>query len=431
MTSRPVTPRPVTSRPGTPRTPPPEAEDQVHAHWLRTCLLFFLGWVFMYADRSILAPVQEEVRLHFDITNAQVGLISSVFFIVYVLMQVPSGILGDRMGRVKLILIGFVIFGISTGLTGLAGLTQVFGLLLLARALSGLGEGLYYGPQYATSGETTPRRYRALGIGIINSGQGVGTALGLVVSGFITFTLGWGWQATFLIFAVPTLLVGFLIYALVPDRKPSAPATTLRQEKDRFASLLCDRRLLAAFAMLFTGVYGFFVMVTWLPTYLTRVWGVQESSAGWVASIVFLVAIPAALVVGNLSDRWGRRRVFVLVLGPASIASIALIAYAPSYPLVIVALVCYGAFGKLALDPVLVAIVADTAPDDLRSSAYGLYNGIGMSAAIVSPYLTGAILDSRFGYDLAFGLSMVLIAIGTLIFARLYHDPLIPSKELT
>lgn len=406
-------------------------QEQDHAHWLRTCLLFFLGWVFMYADRSILAPVQEEVRLHFDITNAQVGLVSSVFFIVYVVMQVPAGILGDRMGRVKLILIGFVIFGISTGLTGLAGLTQVFGLLLLARALSGLGEGLYYGPQYATSGETTPKRYRALGIGIINSGQGVGTALGLIASGFITFTLGWAWQATFLIFALPTLAVGFLIYALVPDRKPAAPSTTLRQEKDRFALLLSDRRLLAAFAMLFTGVYGFFVMVTWLPTYLTRVWGVEESSAGWIASIVFLVAIPAALAVGNLSDRWGRRRVFTLVLGPASIASIALIAYAPSYPLVIAALVFYGAVGKLALDPVLVAIVADTVPDELRSSAYGLYNGIGMSAAIVSPYLTGAILDSRFGYDLAFGLSMLLIAVGTLTFARLYNDPPIPSKELT
>lgn len=410
-------------------SPDVRPDSETHAHWLRTCLLFFAGWVFMYADRSILAPVQEEVRLHFDISNAQIGLVSSVFFIVYVAMQIPSGILGDRMGRVKLILIGFVIFAVATGLTGLAGLTQVFGLLLLARALAGLGEGLYYGPQYATSGETTPRRYRALGIGIINSGQGVGTSLGLIASGFITFTLGWGWQATFLIFAVPTLLVGVAIYLLVPDRKPAAPPSTLREEVTRFSRLLSDRRLLAAFAMLFTGVYGFFVMVTWLPTYLNRVWDVDQSAAGWISSIVFFVAIPAALVVGNLSDRWARRRVFALVLGPASIASIALLAYAPSYPLVLVALFCYGAVGKLALDPVLVAIVADNVPDELRSSAYGLYNGIGMSAAIVSPYLTGAILDSRFGYDLAFGLSMGLIALGTLAFARLYTEQPVPSRS--
>lgn len=51
--------------------------------WLVTSLLFFLGWVFMYADRTILSPVQGVIREEFLLSNAEVGLITSVFFIMY------------------------------------------------------------------------------------------------------------------------------------------------------------------------------------------------------------------------------------------------------------------------------------------------------------------------------------------------------------
>ena len=78
-------------------------------HWVLTSLLFFLGWVFMYADRTILSPVQGVIRDEFMLTNAEVGLISSVFFIIYTAVQIPSGLMGDKWGRTKLICIGFLI----------------------------------------------------------------------------------------------------------------------------------------------------------------------------------------------------------------------------------------------------------------------------------------------------------------------------------
>lgn len=403
-------------------TIPPTTPPVRKANWLLTCLLFLAGWVFMYADRAILSPVQEEVREGFGLTNAQVGLLTSVFFIVYVLMQVPSGILGDRMGRVRLIFIGFVLFAMATSLTGFVGFTKIFGLLLLARAMAGFGEGLYYGPQYAKSGETTPTKFRALGVAIINSGQGIGTALGLIASGFITYTLGWGWEATFIIFGIPTFLTGLAMLLFIPDRKPERPRTTMGQEFTRFGSLLKDRSLLVTFLMLFCNVYAFFVMVTWLPTYLTQAWHVSKSSAGSVASLVFWVAIPAALLVGHLSDRWKRRKLFVVVLGPAGLASILLLMLAPSWPVVVISLVLYGVLGKLTLDPVLVAVIADLVPNELRSSAYGLYNGLGMAAAIISPFVTGALVDRTGGYRTAFVLSMALLALGTVVFAFGYRE---------
>ena len=115
--------------------------------WLVTSLLFFLGWVFMYADRTILSPVQGVIREEFLLSNAEVGLITSVFFIMYTAVQIPSGLLGDRFGRTKIILFGFMVFGAATALTHFA---SSFLMLILIRILAGFGEGFYYGPQYAT-----------------------------------------------------------------------------------------------------------------------------------------------------------------------------------------------------------------------------------------------------------------------------------------
>lgn len=121
--------------------------------WLVTSLLFFLGWVFMYADRTILSPVQGVIREEFLLSNAEVGLITSVFFIMYTAVQIPSGLLGDRFGRTKIILFGFMVFGAATALTHFA---SSFLMLILIRILAGFGEGFYYGP-HSTRFQATPR----------------------------------------------------------------------------------------------------------------------------------------------------------------------------------------------------------------------------------------------------------------------------------
>lgn len=402
--------------------------------WLRYAFLFFLGWVMMYADRSILAPVQDTVREQFGVSNATIGLLSSVFFIVYVATQIPSGILGDRVGRIRLIFVGFLIFGVATALTGVAGILHIFGLLFLMRAFAGFGEGLYYGPQYAKSGEETPLRFRALGAAIINSGQGIGTAAGILAATFITYRLELEWGWTFVLFGGITLVVGVLIRTLIPDSRPSRPPGPLSGELRRFGSLLRNRVLLGTFVMLFCGVYAFFVMVTWLPTFLTNEWSMDPETAGQLSSVAFWVAVPAGLLVGHLSDRIRARRPFVVVLVPVTILAILAMAFTGQQGVLIAAIALYGAFGKLALDPVLISVVADNITNEMRSTAYGLYNCIGMAAAILAPYVTGALVDATGAFQAAFLLSAVLLALGATVFLLTFREratPVAPREEST
>jgi MFS family permease len=71
-------------------------------------VLFSLGWVFMYADRNILSPVMSVIQEQWGLNKGQLGLMSTVFFLTYALMQIPTGYLADRIGRVKVVVVGYI-----------------------------------------------------------------------------------------------------------------------------------------------------------------------------------------------------------------------------------------------------------------------------------------------------------------------------------
>ncbi len=382
-------------------------------HWVLTSLLFFLGWVFMYADRTILSPVQGVIRDEFMLTNAEVGLISSVFFIIYTAVQIPSGLMGDKWGRTKLICIGFLIFGCATALTGLV---TTFAMLLAVRLLAGFGEGFYYGPQYAVSSDSTPAQYRTMSFAIINSGQAAGISLGLIGSSYISFELGLGWRTTFWLYALPTILIGLAIYFFIKEGTHAQPSEkALREDAGAGASvkeILSNRTLATIFLISFCNVYGFFVMVTWLPIYLADVRSIPLSETGMFASLVAWTSIPMALIFARISDRFHARKPLLAVLIPLTIASILTLINTQSWTLMIASLVAYGFVGKLACDPLLLALIADHAPKDKMSTVYGLYNCIAMVGAIAAPYVTGWLRDSTGTWDSGFYFAVGLLTIG-------------------
>lgn len=88
--------------------------------WWVTVFLFWLGWIFMYADRTILNPVMGELEKEFGLSGTQLGILNSVFYFSYALLQVPAGILGDKIGKKKVLVPGFILFGVFTAVTGWA-----------------------------------------------------------------------------------------------------------------------------------------------------------------------------------------------------------------------------------------------------------------------------------------------------------------------
>lgn len=403
------------------RYKPTEVSDK---YWWKVVILFTIGWALMYADRTILNPIMPQLAEEFNLNNSQLGLINSVFFLTYAVVQIPFGVIGDKYGRKLVIVIGFILFGTMTFFSGLA---SGFGIFMIYRALTGVGEGAYYGPQYALSTESIPSNKLTFGNAIINSGMAIGTSAGYLLSSKVVLENGEHWSRPFFIMAIPTIVLGVLMFGLLkekvirPEDRKSREAINSEQEekieKVSIAQIFKNRNLILTFIMCFCSLYGFFVVITWLPQFLQIERGFEGTSVGFIASLVPWASIPGAILFARLSDHFKRTKVFVYTLVPIAMISIFLIAFATNRTVLIIALVLYGLTGKLALDPILVAFVAKNAPKGSLSTALSAYNFIGMSSSILAPYVTGWITDTVGSMQIGFYLSAGLLLVGMIIFS--------------
>lgn len=397
-------------------------------YWYVIVVLCFLGWVFLYADRTILSPVLGAIGDEWGLDEAQLGLISSVFFLAYTAVQIPTGLVADRFGKKGLLVSGFILFGLATGLSGLA---PHYASFLLAGALAGFGQGTYYATQFALSSSAIPQSRRGFGTAVINSGMAVGISLGLILASFTTFRLGWGWRAPFVVMALPTIIVGLLFAIYIRERSPGHgdPRTIHRNGHERRDGAgaspnapteggavpiraALSARLIGLYFVNFTSLYGFFFILTWLPYYLQFERDFPVASTGLISSLVPWASIPGALLISYLSDRSGKRLQLVRLLLPAAAVSIFGIAYVQSAALLFAFLIFYGLVGKLAVDPLLVALVSELAPAERLATAMGFLNFGGMAASVLAPYITGYLTATFGNMELAFYLSAAVLLIG-------------------
>ncbi len=406
-------------------------------YWWKVVALGFFGWILMYADRTILNPVMGQIGAQFGLSNAQLGLVNSVFFLAYAATQIPFGIVADKLGRKLVIALGFILFGVTTYLSGVA---SAFGVFMLYRVLTGIGEAAFYGPGYALSTESIPTKKLTLGTAIINSGMAFGTSLGYLLSSKIVLENGEHWSQPFFIMAIPTVLLGVLYFSMLKEKviRPedahsqgveakfqgtsASEAGSQSIEKFSFKAIISNKNLLVTFILCFCSIYANFVILTWLPQFLQVERGFAGTSVGFISSLVPWASIPGALILARLSDKYKTTKSLSISLYPYPIITSFGIAFVTSRTLLIAALLVYGLTGKLALDPILVAFVTKNAPKSSLSTTLSAYNFVGMSGAILAPYITGWIADTTGSMKVGFYLASVLLLIGMVIFITFAED---------
>lgn len=396
------------------------------APWHTAVALYFSGWVVLYSGRAVLSPVLGTIGAEWRLDEARLGLISSVFFLAYAGMQVPTGLLADRFGKKGLLAGGVLVFAAASALRGLA---PTYAWFLAAGGLAGLGQGTYYATQFALSSAAIPPRRRGLGSAVIYSGMAVGTSLGLLLGSASVSWLGWGWRTPFLVVALPAVVMaGFFVRLVGGERSDPGPrrapvtgqATGEPVGADAGpgaaagvpARAALTPRLLAAYLLNFTSLYAFFMLLAWLPYYLQYERGFNGPAAGLLASLVPWASIPGGLLVSSVSDRIGNRIAPLRFLLPAAAAGVFGLALAPAGPLLYGFLVLYGLTGKATTDPLLVARVAELAPPERSATALGFLNFAGMVASVTAPYVTGYLTRSLGDMRPAFYLAGAILVVG-------------------
>ena len=359
----------------------------------------------IYADRSTLYPLLPIIGADFHLSSAEAGGLTSAYFLVYTAMQVPAGFVGDRMGLKRVLLVTYTLAGL--GLLAVGTLARDHLLLVAFIALHALGAGAYYSSAYGMTMQTVPAAVRGLSSAIINSGMALGLVLGLAMSGPVYLALQ-SWRAPFLLLAAPTLAMVLVFALTLRDVRPETKVKT------RLVEIVTDWRLMALNLAAFCSLYGFFVVITWAPTFFQAERGLSLAVAGLYTAIVAAASLPMGMLLSRFSDRIGRKRI-TLILFPLAAVALWALAYVRSTEALVVALLLYGLVGKLTWDPISVAWLGDTVAasrPDAIGAAVGVFSFFGVSAAIVGPVLSGWIRDVSGSLEGAFYLGAIVVLCG-------------------
>ncbi|MFL2640471.1 MAG: MFS transporter [Dehalococcoidia bacterium] len=373
-----------------------------------TVLSMSLGWVFIYLDRVLIFPLLPVIGEEFGLSDTYRGLIASSYFFFYVLMQTPTGIIGDKYGLSNVVFIMYLIVGIS--LIGIGVLSYSYVLLLVFAGLHGFGAGAYYPASYGITINVVPVDKRGVASAVVTTGMALGLAIGLSISGPLALLFG-SWRDPFLVLAFPTIISAFLLY-FVTKNVPGTGSTSNGISLEVFK----NKDLLVLSLAAFCSLYGYWVLISWAPTYFVEQRGYDLSGAGQLTAIVAVASVPGALLWGPISDKLGRKYLSFCLLIGAGVA-IGSISMASSTTQVIAALGFYGSLSALAWNPVLVAWAGDLASlkGDGSGAAMGLLNAFAVGSSFVGPALTGMISDLTGSLESGFYMGSISLFIGAIL----------------
>lgn len=363
-------------------------------------LILWVAYFLNQGDRQIYNAVLPLIKADLGLSDVQLGLVVTVFTVLYGVFVPVAGCLGDFVSKKWIVCLSLLTFSVGTLCTGFSG-----GLLLLIvfrSAATGIGEAFYYPAANSLIGQYH-RDTRAQAMAIHQSSLYVG----IVASSWIAGWIGerHGWRAAFHTFGVFGLLMAAVVAARLRnehrDSETAAPAQ--RNEAASLGEVLRDVLrtptlyfLSVAFGgMVFVGV-GFH---TWMPTFLQEKFHLSLPSAALNSMLWhYLFAFLGVMAGGRVSDRLATRRPAIrmemeylgLLLGAPFIW---LMGTASDLTVVYAALAGFGFFRGL-YDSNLFAALFDVVAPRHRSSATGLMLCFAFTVGATSPMLLGYLKQS-------------------------------------
>lgn len=400
-----------------------------------------LALIFLAVNihRLSTAVLSERLTVDFGITAAQLGTLHASFFVIYAIIQIPTGVLADRYGPRYVGTAGaFVLSFGAIGFTASNGYLTAF----LSRALIGLGSGVIFISILRFCANWYQAEEFATMTGLTASIAGLGaifatTPLAVAVEWF-------GWRESVFGLALFGFVAGGAVFVLARsspadaglepiENVPEQPSVTLNETWQHLKTLMGDPDQWLMSLVFFSAMGTILTIIgLWGVPYLVVVYDVSVTTASTytlLGSIGILVGGP---VVGWISDRLGRR------IGPliAGIGAFTLIlAVIPVFgkpPLAVIALVYFLIGFSLGFVMLPLSIVKEKYPPGASGVATATVNGWGFFGATVLPTVMGVALDqyrtgdvvagtvayTEFGYRVAF--SITTVAVGLALVAAVW-----------
>lgn len=393
-------------------------------YWHKIVVLLCLGWTVMWIYRPVLTAIFPEVQQTIGPqSNTALGLIASCYFFAYTAMQIPAGMLVDKFGKKAVVIPGFLLFTIAALIIGNAhSITMIY----IGSLLAGLGCGSYYGSAWSLSAENIPSEHRGFASAIINTGSALGMGISLLATSFLVKSLGMPWQ--YMLYIIAALLLCLVAgFAIIIKEQPKIKqakqndniikTTATQQVELQTSHSFFSSRMVASYIMYFATCYGYYMIVSWLPNFLETERGFTGGSIGSASSLVAFAAIPGALIISKISDKYRNKRLlFIIALELIAAATLLTTVQSATITFLLAGLIFYGLFGKLTVEPILISHVAETAPKTNYGTSFGVFNFFGMSSSVIAPPLTGYLADFTGTKITGFYVAIAILIIATVLF---------------
>lgn len=398
-----------TNSPGVSPAAVSEPLSRREAYGLISGLAF--GWVIVFGGMSTINPLLPFVRAEFRLSGSETGLLTSLFTLPYLLMQIPGGLLADRFGAKRILLVMLLLAGISLTASGLwpLGLFTFLPVMMLYRT----GCSIYYPTSFGTSAGMVPAKERGLAAALLTMGTAFGGAVGTGVAVPLCNLAGGSWRFPFLVFGLLTLAMPVLFQML---KWPQQQVTGVSFRG--LADLFRDRTVVTLLAINLATNYGNSSLLIWGPSFLGAERGLSPVEAGLYIALVNLIGFPTGVLSGVISDRIGRRYLTMFLFIAAGL-SMGVLAWFSAPMVVLGALIAYGLFGKWTADGPLTAWLGDHTARKYQTMAravFGVNNAARVIGSLFAPLVTGALLDQT--RTISSGLlvaAMVLAGAGLLV----------------
>lgn len=391
--------------------------------WLVVAVLWVVS-MLNYLDRLLITSMRDPIKESIPMTDAQFGLLTSVFLLVYGILSPFGGYFADRYSRKIVIIISLMVW---SGVTLWTGFVTSYTEMLTARSIMGISEACFIPAAVAMVMDYHKGPTRSLASGILMSGLYAGMAMG-GAGGYIAEY--WGWRSGFQIFGLIGIAYAIVLIFVLKDSPEAATVTVnniVKVDKggvERVPEII--RNLFSSRSYWIIILYGtllgmtFWVIYAWLPTYFKDGFKLTLGEAGISATAFIQLASFIGVVSGGiLADRLSRKYVKGRVLVPAIGFIIGgpflfLMASTGVFGIAVASIIIFG-LAKGFHDANFMPIICQVVDRRYQATGYGIMSFFSVIAGGIMIYVGGALKDAGISLSSVFQISAVGVFIAGVI----------------
>lgn len=405
-----------------------------HQRWVRIIPIAVIMYILSFVDRVNVAMVLPYVDKGMGLASEDIGFAAGIYFLGYVLLQIPGGILASRWSARKVIAIFMVLWSLPAIASGLV---QSRMELYVARFMLGLFAGGVWPAVLVLLVTWFPEKERARANALWMTCLPLSAIIMTPLTGAMLAVMSWRW--VFILQGLPPLVWVIVWWLQIADRPSEAKWISSEEKAFLEASAAADARskppsagywaactnpvVLLLIVAYFFWMAGFYGLTMWVPSVVKDFTGTGDSwQVGWISAIPFVFALISMVVNSAWSDRRMKRQLHVsipLALGAFGLFAGQWVGHTPMLQMLFMIIAAIGIFGPWGP---FWAVPSELLHTSVSGAAMGLINAIGCLGGFLGSFVVGWARGGSHGGLGGFGILGVFLLISAAIFLFLGVD---------